>query len=296
MEQGLVTMTTVAQDGVRVRANAGAASFRTRTRLEECLQQATEQIETLEHLAEKEELSQAQQAARKRAAEERRQRVEEAIRACEELQQQREEIATRSGRDPKPPRASTTDPEARSMKMANGGYNPAVNVMFATDVETGIVVGVRVTNAGNDQGQMTPMLEQLHETQGKFPEQALVDGGFVSLEEVERAARQGCHVISPLKDEQKQLAAGKNPYEKKKGDPPGIIDWRARMGTPEAKALYKLRGQTAEWVNAQCRNRNLRQMPVRGLDRCNNVAILHALVHNFTVLVRLQAKENPDKP
>jgi transposase len=295
MEQGLVKMTTIAQDGVRVRANAGAASFRTRTRLEECLQQATEQVEALEHLAE-EELSQAQQAARKRAAEERCQRIQEAIRVCEELQQQREEIATKSGRDPKPPRASTTDPEARSMKMANGGYNPAVNVMFATDVETGIIVGVRVTNAGNDQGQMSPMLEQLHETQGKYPAQALVDGGFVSLEEVEWAAQHGCNVIGPLKDEKKQLAAGKNPYVEKKGDPPGVVEWRGRMQTPEAKATYKLRGQTAEWVNAQCRNRNLRQMPVRSLDKCNNVAILHALVHNFTVLMRLQAEENPDKP
>jgi hypothetical protein len=40
MEQGLVDLNRVAQDGLRVRASAGAASFRRRPTLERCLQDA----------------------------------------------------------------------------------------------------------------------------------------------------------------------------------------------------------------------------------------------------------------
>jgi len=158
MAMNLVTMQRVAQDGMRVRANAGKSSFRRRSRLEQCLDDARQQVETLKQLAEEEpgELSRRQQAARQRAAAERQQRIEEALRQCEELQQQREETASKSGREVKEPRASTTDPEARMMKFADGGTRPGYNVQYATDTATGVIVGVEVTNVGNDQGQLPP--------------------------------------------------------------------------------------------------------------------------------------------
>src|SRR5438132_11887418 len=46
-EQQLVDLNRVAQDGMRVRASAGAASFRRRPTLEECLEEATGQVERL---------------------------------------------------------------------------------------------------------------------------------------------------------------------------------------------------------------------------------------------------------
>jgi len=58
-------------------------------------------------------------------------------------------------------RASTTDPEVRVMKMADGGWRPAVNIQYATDFESGVVVGVDVTNGGNDQAQLVPMVDQI---------------------------------------------------------------------------------------------------------------------------------------
>ena len=60
------------------------------------------------------------------------------------------------------------------------------------------------------------------------------------------------------------------------------------MGTEAAKLIYRLRGQTAEWVNAQCRNHGLWFMPVRGRPRCRIVGLLHAITHNLLVMERLR--------
>jgi len=286
----LVTMDRVAQDGMRVRASAGKSSFRRQKSLEECLQEARQQVETLKRLAEEdgEELTRRQRAARERAARERQQRIEEAMHQREGLQGEREANAKKSGRKVNEARASTTDPEARVMKFADGGYRPGYNVQFATDAETGVIVGVEVTNAGTDNEQLTPMLDQLEERYNRVPDEALVDGGFVSVEAIDQADKRGCTVYAPLKDEEKQRAAGKDPNAKKKGDTEAVANWRARMGTEAAKLTYRLRGQTAEWVNAQCRNRGLWHMPVRGRPRCRIVALLYAIAHNLVVAERLR--------
>jgi hypothetical protein len=221
LHEGLVTMQHVAQDGMRVRASAGKSSFRRKKTLEECRAEAQEQIETLKNLADKDpsELSRRKKAAQERAAREQLARVEEALKQIEELQRQREERSEKSGQEPKEPRVSTTDPDARIMKFANGGYDPGVNVQFSTDVDSGIILGVDATNVGNDSEQLPPMLDQLQEQYGKTPDAALVDGGFASLDAIEDAViNHQCHVYAPLKDEKKQLAQGKDPYAPKKGD------------------------------------------------------------------------------
>lgn len=292
LAEGLVTMNRVAQDGMRVRASAGKASFRRRPRLEACLEEARQQVEALKQLADEspEDLNRRQRAARQRAASERAERVEEAVRNCEQLRAQREATAKKSGRKPKDARASTTDPEARVMQFSDGGYRPGFNVQFSTDTETGITVGVDVTNEGSDQEQLPPMLEQLQERYDQTPTEALVDGGFASLEAIDAASEAGCTVYAPLKDEQKQLQAGQDPYAKKKGDSEATAAWRARMGTATAKGIYKLRCQTAEWVNALARNRGLWQMPVRGRSKCRTVAVLYAITHNLMQALRLRAE------
>jgi transposase len=293
MAEGLVTLNRAAQDGMKTRANAGQSSFRRKPTLEECLEEARQQVETLKRLADEapDELSACQRAARERAARERIERIEDAIRQCEELQAQRDATAKKSGRKPQPARASTTDPDARTMKMADGGYRPAVNVQFATDVEGQIVVGVDVTNEGTDNNELPPMLDQIEERYGRAPDEMLVDGGFATQEAIEDAAtNHACTVYAPLKEEQKQLEKGADPYAPKKGDTPAVADWRARMGTELAKTVYRLRCQTAEWINAICRNRGLYQMPVRGLKKCRIVALLHAITHNLFQAETLRAR------
>ncbi len=292
LAENLVTMNRVAQDGMRVRASAGKASFRRRPRLEQFLEEARQQVEALKQLVDEspEDATRRQRAARQRVARERQQHLEEALRHCEQLQQQREETAKTSGRKATEARASTTDPEARTMKFADGGYRPGYNVQFSTDTASGIIVGVDVTNHGTDQEELPPMLDQLEERYDRQPEEALVDGGFASLETIDNAAARGCTVYAPLKDEEKQLAAGKDPYIPKKGDSAAIAAWRERMGMAAAKLVYRLRCQTAEWVNAMCRNRGFQQMPVRGRPKCRTVAVLYAITHDIVRAVTLRAK------
>jgi transposase len=296
---GLVTMERIAQDGMKVRAHASASSFHRQGSLEESLKAARQQVEALNELAQREQAAtegedpqrtKARQSAQRRAAVERQRRIDEAMRQCEELQRQREASAKQSGRKVQEARASTTDPEARNMKMADGGTRPAYNVQFATDTATGVVVGVEVTNAGTDGDQLPPMLDQLKDRYDHVAGEALVDGGFATKETIDQSDTRGCTVYAPVKNEKKQHEQGKDPYAPKKGDSEPVANWRIRMGTEAAKQIYRLRGQTAEWINAQCRNRGLQQMPVRGQPRCRIIALLHAIAHNIVVGGRLRAE------
>ena len=84
MAEGLVELNRVAQDGMRVRASAGAASFRRRPTLEEALATAQQQVEALREEVEEDPAAtdRRQKAARERVA---RERVEGIKRALERL-------------------------------------------------------------------------------------------------------------------------------------------------------------------------------------------------------------------
>jgi transposase len=291
MNEGLVTMERVAQDGMKVRANAGKSSFRSAGRLAELLEEAKQQVKTLKELAETnpDELTHRQRAARERAARERQERIEAAVKECEKLRQEREESARRSGRKPSEARASTTEPEARVMQGSDGGFRPSVNVQYATDTKHSFIVGVDTTNAGTDNEELPPMVDQLKERYERIPDEMLVDGGFASLDAIDTVETRGCTVYAPVKDAEKQKKAGKDPYARKKNDTDATAAWRKRMGEEASKQLYRLRAQTAEWVNAMCRNRGLWRMPVRGLAKCRIVATLYAITHNLIHGVTVRA-------
>jgi len=284
MAEGLVTLERVAQDGVRVRANAGAASFRGKDALAACLKEAQEQVETLKRELDEDPAATTarQAAARTRAAREREERVARAI-------EQREIAAARKteGEEKKrEARASTTDPEARVMKMGDGGFRPAFNAQLATDVGSQIVVGVDTGNVGNDFGQLGPMLEQIETRYRRRPKAALVDGGYVSVIDLETAAARGTVVYAPTRVDKRSKH---DPHVPREGDGPGVGAWRVRMGTPEAKEIYKERASTAECVNALARNRGLRQLLVRGIAKARSVLLWFALAHNMMRAVSLRA-------
>ena len=174
------------------------------------------------------------------------------------------------------------------MKMADGGTRPGYNVEFATTTGSGVIVGVDVTNVGSDAGQMGPMLEQIEERFGQPPAEMLVDGGFATPADIEAAYAQNVKVFAPIKDEEKQKAKGIDPYQPKRKDGPGVAEWRQRMGTEAAKTIYRERAATAEWVNAQARNRGLYRLEVRGRHKVLAVALLYALVHNLLQAVALR--------
>jgi len=282
MEQGLVKLNRVSQDGIRVRASAGAASFRRQPSLERSLQEAQEQVERLRAELEKEPeaTNRRQIAARQRAAEDRQRRVKAA------LEQMSNVAAKKPAADKDKARVSTTDADARVMKMGDGGFRPAYNGQFAVDTETQTVVGVEVSNSGSDQGQLVPMLEQLKERYEVVPPESLVDGGFAGLKDIETASEMGSEVYAPVA---KPKDKTRDPHVPLSTDSPAIARWRQRMGTPQAKEIYKQRASTVECVNALARNRGLQRLLVRGLGKARAVLLWFAIAHNLMRALSLGA-------
>ena len=292
MHAGAVTLERVAQDGVRVRASAGKSSFRRRPTLEICLAEAQQQVQALQQEVEADPaaFSRREQAARERAVRERRENVERALAACDQVQAAKEKRGGDSLKSPA--RGSTTDSDARNMKMPNGGFDPAYNVQFATDAASQIIVGVDVTNQGSDAGLLAPMVEQIEQRTGKRPTAMLADGGFSTKDDLEALndPEQGYKVYAPVKEEEQQRAKGQDPFAPRAGESPRLTEWRVRMGTAEAKTIYKERASTAECVNALARNRGLQQFRVRGLDKVRTIAVWFAIAHNLRRWAALRAE------
>jgi len=282
-----------AQDGLRVRACAGACSFRRRATLEEARRQAQGYLEQLRRQGDEEGATPRQRAARLRAAEERLGRLEGALGHLGQLERQRQGLRPdlAQSRAKHEPRASTTDPECRKMKMPDGGYRPGYNAQLDTAVKGGVIVAVEVTNEGTDYGQVLPMLGQVEGQGLPLPKEHLVDGGFAGKGDIEAVAQAypGVELYAPVKDAAKQEAQGKDPYKAKRRDGLAVAAWRARMGTAEGKCKYRLRAQAAEWANAQLRNRGLYQVRVRGLAKVRAVLLWQALAHDLTRWLALRA-------
>ena len=189
-------------------------------------------------------------------------------------------------------RVSTTDPQATVMKMADGGYRPAYNLQLSTVCQGPVIVGVTVVTEGTDQGQLPPMLDQIEQRFGKRPHEALVDGGFANHDDIEKVqkAERGCKVYAPVPQPKKQEV---DRHEPKATDSEEVAAWRVRMGTDEAKKIYKERAATAECVNAQARHRGLMQFVVRGLDKVKAIALWIATVHNMARGFSLQPQPLP---
>jgi transposase len=284
MAQGLVTLDRVAQDGMKVRASAGAASFRRQPTLEEALLEAEEQLRQLKRDLDADPAASKtrSQAARQRAAEERAARIRAAL-------EQLPKIAEgKKAKDRDKARASTTDADSRVMKMGDGGFRPAFNVQFATATDSQVITGADVTNSGSDQGQLAPMVEQHHERYDEKPKEALVDGGFAKKADIDQVSppQGGTLVYAPVMESKDPHRDSHTPRD---DDSPAVAEWRTRMATEEAKAIYRQRAATAECVNALARNRGFQRFHVRGLRKVKAVVLLYALAHNLIRAVALRA-------
>jgi len=315
---GVASLHRIAQDGMRVRAAAGAASFRRHSTLEACRREAEQAIQDLRARldADPGSVSRQKAAARQRAVEERERRVRAALAVTEDLQarqqdqarlaaeraaQEAEPVTQKARQDgakaakgkmataaadqkPREPRASTTDAAARVMKMADGGFRPAYNCQVASVAEGQIAIAVDVTNVGSDRGLMRPMQERLADSYGRA-KRYLVDGGFNKNEDIEWAASQGIKVYGPPANSKH----GTDPYTPRLDDGPGMAAWRRRMKSPHGKGVYKRRAP-GECINARFRNWGLRQFTVRGREKVLTVLRWFALANNVLAEHRLRAR------
>lgn len=285
MHKGLVKVERISQDGTKVRASAGGGSYRRRPRLERLLEEARAHVAALKTQGDDAPGSAAEsalrgrrRAARERAARERLTRVEAAL-----LEMSKLEAVKDAQRDDKPakhqpPRASTTDPEARRMKMADGGCRPAYNIQIATDPSSRAIVGIAVTSHGTDHGEDQPLRERVEKDTGAKVSEQLLDGGYVKRESIRAAAESGVSVFAPLP------ATGKNGSVciHNPQDSPAVAAWRTRMQTPEGRAVYKERASTSETVNADLKTfRGLSSLAVRGLKKVRCVVLWSALAYNL---------------
>jgi transposase len=309
LERRLVTLSVVAQDGLRVRAPVKASSMRRRERLEQFLVQARAQVAALKAELEADAGASARrkQAARERAAREREQRLERALETMKRIEAREprgKKQARQAGDDDEPgppapdvppqaqavppqavasklqaePRVSTTDAEARVMKMPDGGFRPAYNAQLAVDTATQLIAGVALVDVGTDMRQAVPMHDQIQARYAHTPEQWLADGGFTRLEAIEELTRRGTQPFMPVP---RSRNPDIDPFAPKPTDSQALIQWRARMASDAGKERYKLRAASVECVNAQVRRRGLTQLRVCGLLKARSVLLWHALAHNL---------------
>jgi len=288
VSKGLVKLKRLSQDGMRVRANVGAGSYRREQSLQKLLEEAREHVQQLNRQlqdpAYSAGLSAQKQAARKRAAQERQQRLERALKLLPQLQQKRQQQAkkNRSQVKDKPLRVSTTEADTPVMKMPDGGFRPAVNVQVGSDCDNRLILGVDVSLEGTDNvGQGPAMRQQVQQRTGQQVQEHLVDGGYLKLDHVQEAQEQGVTLYVPPKPPRNKDLRGSE-YEPRATDSPAIQAWRERMGSEQGQQVYRQRAATSETINADLRCfRGLAKLTVRGLQKIKCVVLWSALAYNL---------------
>jgi Transposase DDE domain len=189
---GLITLQRVMQDGTKIRAKAAADSFRRQQRVEQALKEAKAQVAAVEAMSE-EEGSRRMAKARQRAARERQERLEQALKEFDQLEKE--------DKDKEQRRVSTSDPEARVMKQPGGGYAPSYNVQIDTDAKNGVVVAVAVVQAGNDFEQLEPGVDRVEDNLKETPKEVVTDGGYGSKDTIVAMKERAIEYIAPCVDE-----------------------------------------------------------------------------------------------
>jgi len=329
-KEGIVKLELVAHDGTKIRAQAGADTFRREKTLEKETAAARERLERMKQAAE--ELGK--------------------VRAGKARAEEREQA-----------RVSLSEPEARIMKHGDGSIAPSYNVQLSTDAAHKVIVGMELTQCSSDSGSLAPAMDEVRNVMGRYPEAAVADGGFTNRESIAEmqtravpfygslstvAARQAGAMkaagIDPAfgptaftHDEEKrtlQCPAGKYltylRESRKRGDiywqyqaersdcevcanqrrccPPGAASrlisirlsenaevkaFRGKMDTPEAKSIYRQRGPTAEFPNCWIKEKlGLRKFRLRGMAKARVEALWAVLTYNVQQWARLCWKTN----
>lgn len=312
--EGLIDLDALSQDGVRVRASAGASSFRRRGTLEQQIAQVKEVLAELAKQVDGDPAADEQRLRERRArrAKERLARLEAAIAKVAELEakqpkaksskgkppesqpseRQPQEAAPADqqtvdqqvdGKPPKAPRASSTDVDARPIKMADGGFRPAYNMQVASVAGEQIVVAIEISTSSSDRGLARPMVEKIDATYGMLPAHYLIDGGFTKNDDIEWAHHANVAMFCPPITNKHKT----DPFEPRSDDGPGIKAWRERMKSEAGKATYRTRS-IHECINGRFRQWRLTQLTVRGKAKAWAVLAWYALVNNLLQGERLR--------
>jgi hypothetical protein len=274
MDAGLLWLPShrLAQDGTKVRADAAVSSFRTVEGLADCRAQAELHLKAVLATMDEPPLSAREQEARERGAMDVLDRIKAATAAAAEVAARRA-----ASHDPKrkaTAKGSTTDPDARLMRMADGSVAPAHNVQFATLGNPAggpvAIVGVRVTAQGNDKGSLEPMRAIVSEVTGHTPDEVLADPDHVTLDDLRHASAEGYRIVSRVPEPWTVGGKGQDDVTR---------TWMLEVETEASRSVYRGRKALAERPNAILKDTyRLDRLTVRGQDRVECVAWLIAVM------------------
>jgi transposase len=286
IEKKLVSVHRIVQDGTRIRASVGSGSMRRSKSLQELHDESAAHVKDLRALlddpARCAELGARKKAARLRGAKDRQRRLAEALaeipRMADELAESAKRESRKTFKTAEDIRVSHTDAQTRIMKMGDGSYRPAHNVQLAADPQSRGIVGVDVSNRGQDSSLSEPMRQQVERRTGQKVQEHTTDAGYVNLEQIQRAGDDGVTMYVALRKSKGKT----DPYKPKRKDKPHVRAWRARMAGEEAKVKLKERSSTIETINADGKSyRGLGRVLVRGLSKVKCHALWFALSYNL---------------
>jgi transposase len=262
---GLLQLGTIALDGTKLEANAAKRKTLTRGQLDEELRRLDGRVAQL--LAHAEAADQNSRASEELPAElaDAQARRARLLAAREELQrqaqgrfEQRENERTQRPPGDKPRRLppeprehdtiNPTDPDSTLTPTARQRYVQGYNAQLAVSAAgVGLIVAADVVRDTNDTRQLEPMIDQVVNNLGQSPAHVLVDAGYEHTRQILSVEqRYGTQVLCP---------PVKTPV--RPGGKPSGGRWRrecqsrrqemrARLRTPEGRALYRWRGITVE--------------------------------------------------
>jgi transposase len=295
--EGLVSLTEVAVDGTKVRANASRGSFKTGSRLARIETAVEQRIAALKAEIERdpEASSRRKRSAQERAARQVKERADRARAALDRVRAEKEKRAKTHPQDEakkSEPKVSLSDPEARNMRFPDGAVRPAYNAQIAVAPKEGIIVSVEVTDRRNDAGLAAPMVDDMVRRYGQAPENLLVDTHYATSDDIAALAE---HTAGPVKvyaptpterDDVKPATLAQRAKDRAR-EPESVKEWRSRMGTMAGQEVYRSR-KLIERINANLKNHGFGFLPVRGLIKAKAVALWHALANNLMAAYRLR--------
>ena len=295
--EGVVSLSEIAVDGTKVRANAGRSSFKTGDKLARIEAVVEHRLSTLkaEIQNDPDASSRRRQAAKERAARDVKDRAERARAALDRVRKEREVRAKKHPSEKakkSEEKASLSDPDARNMRFADHAIRPGFNAQIAVAPAQGIIVSIEMTDRRNDSGLATPMVDDIVRRYGRAPQSLLVDTNYATVEDIAALAEHKAgpvKVFAPVPGEKDNISprALANRKSQRAQEPDGVKEWRSRMPTEAAQDTYRRR-KFIERINANLKNHGFDILPVRGLIKAQAIALLHALANNLMAAQRLR--------
>ena len=175
-----------------------------------------------------------------------------------------------------------TDPDSRILKTKDG-YIQGYNAQAAVDAQEQIIVAHTLSNNGNDQAQLAPLLDATKANLGRNPDEVSADAGYCSAANLRTLIRRRIkgYIATGRQKHGTKSATGKRSV--KPGSLLARMNIRLKRGGHRSR--YRLRKQVVEPVFGQIKQaRGFRQFLLRGIDKVKAEWAMICTAHNIRKL------------